>query len=295
MQTVQLLQVTDPHLFGNPSRQLYGVDTSESFRLVLAAALEDGPSPDAIVVTGDIGDDCSAGAYGQLRSALGNCGAPVYVLPGNHDDPDLMATLLADQGFQYCGRARLGGWGLVMLDTHVPGEAHGRLADTELQRLESDLRALGDAPALVCLHHPPVPVGSPWLDGVGLENGAAFLEVLDRNPQVRGVIAGHVHQEFDQQRGAVRLLAAPSTCAQFTPRTQHCVMDSRPPGYRRLTLREDGTLATRVGWLSQVVGRPREENDARRQRAAWVTDRTPTPPVPSAPRAPHRQPPDDST
>jgi Icc protein len=119
-------------------------------------------------------------------------------------------------------------------------------------------------PVLVCLHHPPVPVGSAWLDGVGLQNGAALLEVLDRNPQVRGVIAGHVHQEFDQQRGALRLLTTPSTCAQFTPRMQHCVMDQRPPGYRRLSLHEDGTLATRVGWLPEVVGKPHEENDARR-------------------------------
>jgi hypothetical protein len=41
-------------------------------------------------------------------------------------------------------------------------------------------------------------------------------------------------------------------------------MDQRPPGYRRLSLHADGTLATRVGWLPEVVGKPREENDARR-------------------------------
>jgi Icc protein len=141
MQTVQLLHVTDPHLFGVSSRELYGVDTAKTFRLVLAQALADGPSPDAIVVTGDIGDDSSAGAYGQLRDALAGCGAPVFVLPGNHDDPALMATLLDDRGVQYCGRARVGGWGLVMLDTHVPGQAHGLLVDSELTRLQADLRA----------------------------------------------------------------------------------------------------------------------------------------------------------
>jgi len=264
MQTVQLLHVTDPHLFGVSSRELYGVRTSKSFRLVLEAALRDGPRPDAIVVTGDIGDDCSAGAYGHFRAAFADCGVPVHVLPGNHDDPALMARLLDDSGFQYCGRARIGGWGLVMLDTHIPGKPQGLLQDSELTRLEADLRALGDVPVLVCLHHPPVPVGSAWLDGVGLENGTAFLAVLDRNPQVRGVIAGHVHQEFDLQRGSVRLLTTPSTCAQFTPRTPHCVMDARAPGYRRLTLHPDGTVATRVGWLAEFVGEPREENDARR-------------------------------
>ena len=63
MQTVQLLQVTDPHLFGDPATELYGVNTAESLRLTLAAALADGPAPDAVLVTGDIGDDMSATAY----------------------------------------------------------------------------------------------------------------------------------------------------------------------------------------------------------------------------------------
>lgn len=264
MQTVQLLQVTDPHLFGDPATELYGVNTAESLRLTLAAALAGGPTPDAVLVTGDIGDDMSAAAYAHFRAALSGCGAPVYCLPGNHDDPALMTQLLNDDGFQYGGRARLGGWGIVLLDTHVPGRPHGRLVHAELDRLDADLRAFHELPVLVCLHHPPVPVGSAWLDGVGLTNGAAFLEVIDRHPNVRCVLAGHVHQDFDLQRGPVRMLASPSTCAQFAPRTERCVMDRRPPGYRRLALHADGSLTTRVGWLSQLVGTPREEDAVRR-------------------------------
>jgi Icc protein len=264
MQTVQLLHVTDPHLFGDPARHLYGVNTAESLRLVLEQALGAGPPPDAVLVTGDIGDDLSAAAYARFRQALEHCGAPVFCLPGNHDDPALMAALLDERGFQYGGSARLGAWGLVMLDTHVPGKAHGLLADAELERLDAQLREFRDVPVLVCLHHPPVPVGSAWLDGVGLRNGTAFLDVIDRHEQVRVVLAGHVHQEFDVQRGAVRLLATPSTCAQFTPRTPRCVMDRRPPGYRCLSLREDGAVTTQVRWLPRLIGELRQEDAARR-------------------------------
>jgi Icc protein len=264
MQAFQLLQVTDPHLFGDTTRELYGLNTAESLRLVLAAALGTGRRRDAIVVTGDIGDDFSVAAYANFRRALAGCGAPVFCLPGNHDDPALMATLFNDGGFQYCGRARLGGWGVVLLDTHLDGHAAGRLAPQELARLDTDLRALADVPVLVCLHHVPVPVGSAWLDAVGLQNGAELLAVIDRHPQVRALLAGHVHQEFDAQRGTVRLLATPSTCAQFTPRTPGCVMDRRPPGYRWLSLYDDGTLETRVEWLPALVGEPRAEDEARR-------------------------------
>jgi Icc protein len=264
MQSVQLLQVTDPHLFGDPARELYGVNTAESLHRVLEAALAAGPAPDAVLVTGDIGDDLSADAYAQFRAALSRCGVPVFCLPGNHDAPVLMARTLDADGFQYCGRARLRSWGMLLLDTHLPGAAAGRVAPAELERLDAELRAMAGLPVLIALHHPPLPVGSAWLDGVGLQNAGQVLEVIDRHPQVRAVVAGHVHQEFAQRRGTVDYYTTPSTCAQFTPRTPRCVMDRRPPGYRWLSLHPDGSHSTRVGWLAGPVGTPRQEDEARR-------------------------------
>lgn len=264
MPVIELLHITDPHLFADESRRLYGVDTAESLRLVLAAALAEG-RPDAVLVTGDIGDDFSAGAYGHFRRRLGPIGVPVYCLPGNHDDPALMTTLLNGGGFQFCGRARLGDWGLVLLDTHLPGAPSGRLSDAELARLGADVRSFGDAPVLVALHHPPVPVGSAWLDACGLENAAATLAVLDALPTVRAVVSGHVHQVFELVRGGLHILTTPSTGAQFTPHTARCVMDRRPPGYRWLRLHPDGSLTTRVGWLPALVAEPIQEDESRRQ------------------------------
>ncbi|MFO1406222.1 MAG: 3',5'-cyclic-AMP phosphodiesterase [Steroidobacteraceae bacterium] len=264
MPAVQLLHVTDPHLFADPGRELYGVKTAESFRRVVEHALADGPRPDAVIATGDIGDDFTVAAYRRFRETLEPVGAPVYCLPGNHDDPREMAALLDDRGFQYCGRAHLGRWGLVLVDTHLPGQPHGRVSTDGLARLDEDLAACTGAPTLVCLHHPPVEVGSRWLDGVGLLNAADVLAVLDRHPHVRAVVAGHVHQAYDRDRRGVRMLTTPSTCAQFTPLTEQCVMDSRPPGYRRITLLDDGTLETRVEWLPAPVGQPRPEPKGRR-------------------------------
>jgi Icc protein len=260
--TVRLLQVTDPHLFADPTRRIYGVNTAQSFRSVLADALGGGvPPPDAILVTGDIGDDMSAGSYKAFREAIGGLGAPVLCLPGNHDAPALMAELLGSDGFQYCGSARLGAWGLVLLDTHVDDDPAGLLAASELERLESSLREFADRPVLVCLHHLPLPTGSEWLDGYGLRNAAELLSLLRRFPQVKVVLAGHVHQAFDQQYGPFRVLATPSTCAQFTPGTATCVMDLRPPGYRWLSLSPDGSIRTEVMWLQDwlVTKRPRDD------------------------------------
>jgi 3',5'-cyclic-AMP phosphodiesterase len=259
---VRLLHLTDPHLFGDESRAIYGVTTAVSFRKVLAEAFAHGtPRPAAILVTGDIADDHTAAAYANFSRALQPCGVPVFCLPGNHDEPGLMADLVDGGGYQYGGTAEFGAWGAVFIDTHVPGRPEGRVDPAELRRLGAALAAFGERPILVALHHPPLPVGSAWLDGVGLRDADTFLRVIERFPAVRVVLGGHVHQAFEQQYGRALVLATPSTCAQFTPRTERCVMDMRPPGYRWLELLPDGKVRTEVKWLRDwvVAGRPPDD------------------------------------
>jgi Icc protein len=69
---------------------------------------------------------------------------------------------------------------------------------------------------------------------------------MNRHPQIRAVIWGHVHQEFADRRGAVELLATPSTCVQFRPGIAKPEVDDRTPGYRWFDLGPDGTLETGV-------------------------------------------------
>ena len=256
---LRLLHITDPHLLGDESLEIYDVNTTLSLRQVLQQALAESPvPPDAILVTGDIADDCSREAYARLRGLLQPWGVPVLCLPGNHDSPDLMSRLLNSDGFQYCGRADFGDWTIILLDSHVPREPSGRVAESELERLQSELRATTDRPVLVCVHHLPVQVGSAWLDAVGLQNRHDLLAMLDLFPQVRAVLAGHVHQTFEATAGRVRMIATPSTCAQFTPALPTCVMDLRPPAYRWLALASDGAIRTDVRWLQgwKTTARP---------------------------------------
>jgi Icc protein len=253
MRPVHLLQLTDTHLYADPAGEAYGVNTALSLERVLEAVFAgDGPRPDAIVVTGDVSEDRSEGSYRRLRAALGNRGAPIVCVPGNHDDPRIMAGLLDSDGFHYCGRAAFAGWGLVTVDTHSPGEVGGWIPGPALERLEADLAAFRDRPVIIGMHHPPVPIGSAWLDGSSLGNARELFDVLERHPQVRSVIAGHVHQAFDELRGTVRIMTTPSTCAQFAPGSAKFAIDPRPPGYRWLTLHADGAIATEARWIASV-------------------------------------------
>jgi Icc protein len=88
------------------------------------------------------------------------------------------------------------------------------------------------------------------MDAIGLEDGEAFFAVLDRHPQVRGALWGHIHQAFDGRRGKVRLMGSPSTSVQFLPCSQDLAMDSATPGLRWLELYPDGRLETGIARLA---------------------------------------------
>lgn len=250
---LQVLHVTDPHLSSDPGERLAGVDTRASWEAVLAAAMEEGPEPDLVLVTGDIVHDGEAGSYRQVCTDLRVLGAPALLLPGNHDDNAVMAAVIADRGpVSRAGHRLLGGWLIVALDSTVPGSPGGRLEDGELDRLQRLLERHPEHPTLVSLHHQPVPVGSAWLDRIGVANGDALMTLVAGHPQVRVVLWGHVHQAFHRQRGEALLLATPSTCVQFTPNHDRFALDAQAPGWRRLTLHPDGRVSTRVGRLERL-------------------------------------------
>lgn len=248
MKSIRLIQLTDPHLYASASETLRGIETLPALERTLAHAREHEPVPDAYLVTGDLVQD-DPGGYAHFRRCFGGLGKPVLCLPGNHDEPETMRRALAGEPFRIGGVHDLGGWRIVLLDSTVAGSAGGRLAPEELGMLDEALAAAPARHALVCLHHHPVRMSSRWLDQVGLENSGELFAVIERHRQVRALVWGHVHQSFDQLRKGVRLLATPSTCAQFLPRADDFAIDDKPPAYRILRLREDGSLLTEVTWV----------------------------------------------
>jgi Icc protein len=251
--TVRVIQVTDPHLYADPSGALLGVPTQASLDAVLDLVRAEALPADAVIATGDLVHDGSTAGYARLRARLGELGCPAYALPGNHDDPAALRAAAHEPPVLSCRDVRLGRWQLVFLDSTVPGQDGGRLSDTELAALDGALDA-GAEHALVCLHHPPLPIGSDWLDGMALANADALFAVMDRRPAVRGVVFGHIHQPFEAERNGVRLLGSPSTCVQFAAVRPRFGIDPAPAGYRWLGLLPDGGIATGVRRLPLPTG-----------------------------------------
>lgn len=150
------------------------------------------------VISGDLVDDPSTGNYAALRSRLDRLAMPYAPMTGNHDERTLLAAGLplpegAQDGFvQYS--VEIPGAVLLCLDTLVPGSVAGEMCAARLDWLETQLQARPDTPAYVFMHHPPVALGLPMLDGIRLRNGAELLDLLAQFPMVRHIFAGHVHR-----------------------------------------------------------------------------------------------------
>ncbi len=247
---MRILHLTDPHLFADKMGTLRGVQTSVSLKRVLKAYHQHSWEADMVVCTGDIVQDDSAKAYNRFRKKLKKLELPVVCVPGNHDVRSLMREMLAEPPFSYCPDLRDGNWLLTCVDSCVDGRAGGRIGTRELERFNATVAATDAEHVIVFLHHPPVVMGSAWLDSVGLEDAAEFMGAVGLQPKVRTVVFGHVHQEYDRMHGAVRVLGTPSTCRQFKPGSAEFDVDDRPPAYRRISLLPDGSVETCLVWVT---------------------------------------------
>lgn len=249
-----ILQLTDLHLFADKEAQLKGICPWRSLARVLAAARGSGIAFDHVVLTGDLTHDGQERTYEHLREALGDWADSAWLLPGNHDDRSLVVRRSAADGRAIQSRPTndrvtfsfaAGAWRVIGLDTLIPGELRGEIGREQLAWLAAELAQHSTSPTLIFMHHPPVEVGSAWLDRIGLTDRAAFGALVESSPQVKLICCGHIHQEFESRLGTATALAAPSTSVQFRPGTEALECDELPPGFRIVTLAGE-TFATRV-------------------------------------------------
>ncbi|MEO1247696.1 MAG: metallophosphoesterase [Pseudomonadota bacterium] len=234
-------------MFADREATLRGRTTWETLAAVIEHYRQRRWRADLVYLTGDLAQDESRGAYRNLRAAIDPLTLPVELVPGNHDDPAFIREELADYG--YCSVRRETGWNLIGLNSHQPGVVGGRLGAAELDRLDAVLETDKNRPAAVFLHHPPVQLGSQWLDRIGLEDGDELRGRARNHANLRLLVFGHAHQAFDRSDGSLRILGTPSTGRQFSPGSTEFELDDRPPAYRRLEFGADGSFSTELIWI----------------------------------------------
>src|SRR5919202_4998520 len=143
-----LAHLSDPHIGGDWA----DADSVAGLAAAVASLRALQQRPDAVVVSGDLADHATDSEYEQVRELLAPLEAPLYVLPGNHDDRRALRRHFGVPGadgepVQYA--PDLGPLRLVVLDSKRAGEERGELDADRLAWLEAALAAAPDTPTLL--------------------------------------------------------------------------------------------------------------------------------------------------
>jgi 3',5'-cyclic-AMP phosphodiesterase len=215
-----IAQISDLHFLPRGTLAFGRVDVAGCLERAIDHLNALAPAADAVLITGDLTSDGDAAVWAELTGVLGRLEAPIYQVPGNHDDRELMRAAFADRGLfpaagPLCFDVDLGPVRLIGLDSLIAGDPAGRLGPEQLAWLDARLVKAPEKPALVALHHPPFRTGIDHMDAMMLADGDALAAVIARHPQVERVLCGHVHRSV-QCRFAGAL-------AQIAPGTAHAV------------------------------------------------------------------------
>lgn len=234
-----LAQLSDTHLLADPDARLWNHNTTRS----LAAVVEALPlGVDVMVVTGDVTEDGTPEAYQRVLALTERRAKQRYFVAGNHDDPEVIRAVLGPapplRMIRIAER-----WTMALVDSQWVGHEEGRIADTTLSQLRTELARAGTH-VVVCVHHPPISTCENA--ACGLTDSHALLEVIHRSP-VRLVLSGHVHQHFDTTRDGVRFIGAPSTFRQLRHGGDpHYTDTGEPPAAQLLDLLDNGGVSCQV-------------------------------------------------
>jgi 3',5'-cyclic-AMP phosphodiesterase len=240
-----IVQVTDLHLVPEGARLADGIDPVPPLLAALDAVAAAGADVAALLVTGDLVDAGDAASYRRLRGIMAGVAVPVLYAAGNHDDrAALREHLLGEPGSTapLDHVAWLGGTRVVVLDSTVPGRAHGELTPDQLAWLADELAEPAPDGTVLALHHPPLPTPSRLLGGIALRDPAALREVL-AGSDVRVVLCGHTHVTSAGTLGGIPVwVGAPTSTTWYglTPAGGESMVSA--PSVSRIDLFPDGEL-----------------------------------------------------
>ena len=196
-----LVQITDTHIL-QPGELLYGkTDTAAHLTKVVGEINRMKPVPDLVIITGDLVEGSHDAAYPHFIELTKPLDMPVFVIPGNHDDPGKMIDVFSGTGYfpalhpscQYAVDdfpVRILGLNSHQRGSELPGYEELRLSWLREQLGRSE------KPTLIAIHHPPMKTGIEFMDMGGTAWFQGLKSVLNDHPQVKLVICGHCHSDL---------------------------------------------------------------------------------------------------
>ena len=235
-----IAQISDVHIRDHLGMFGELVDTSKTLEKAIKLLNALDPQPDVVLATGDLTDDGTKEQYSQFLEIIAPLNAPLLPLPGNHDDYSefinaFSSTLPDEIPKNHCSYVidnfpvRL-----IALDTSLPGQHDALFSEDHELWLSQVLAQEKDKPTLIFTHFPPFETGINFMDISGLKSADRLEKIIRNNPQVKLVVAGHVHRPIQTSFASTMISVCPSTGNQLkldlNPKNGSAV--DEPPGFQ---------------------------------------------------------------
>ena len=208
-------QISDTHILPPTSELPAAQLRADCLERCVAAVNRE--SPDAVILTGDTVQHGQPDEYALLRELLAPLQAPLFMVPGNRDDNEVMRRAFADASFLPDSGPFLHyaiedfDTRLVALDSTLTGARKGHFCEQRQAWLEATLAEQPDKPTLLFIHHPPFDVGDHFVGGYRKpEERDALASIVQRHEQVVGLLCGHVHWPVSREWAGTQARIMPS-------------------------------------------------------------------------------------
>lgn len=252
---MKIIHLTDPHLVP-AGRKLYGLNPQERLSAAIADINAHHGDADFALITGDLAHKGEAAAYSALGECLLSLRIPCHLLLGNHDSRTEFCAAFPEReldgdGFvQFSVDTPVGRF--LFLDTNQPGTHAGWYCEQRLAWLDAALAAApGDV--FIGMHHPPLSLGLPAMDEIGLIQQREFAEVVTRHQNVRHVFFGHVHRPVHGAWRGISLSTQRALNHQvgpcFKPTPGQIPGSHEPPAYAVVLVTSDSIVIHDIDFL----------------------------------------------
>jgi Icc protein len=258
------IQITDHHLMESEGQIREGFVPGHALRMVMKHIAENvADKADFIMSTGDLVEPPTEAAYEcaiqllGLRSSASLPGPqhanveglhdyPMYFLPGNHDDRELLTRCLFPDSKPidlYNFTFEHKGIQFVFMDWGPESKAVF-LRETRnflYQALQSEL------PSVIVCHQHVKPIGSRWLDSFIADEIDEFWELITQpgmQEKILGILCGHAHVTYQEEYKGIQILGLRSTAYPFAI-TEAPLLLLAPPHYRFVSI-QNNVLTSRI-------------------------------------------------
>jgi len=193
--TLQFVVLSDLHVVPEGELSL-SHDTGTRFERGVEILTERYRNADFCILAGDLADRGEVAAYQRLHEIINRIPIPVHLTLGNHDDRAAFLSVFGTGCLAETGKVDKSvdakGYRIILLDSSEPERVDGVLSAIQIAWLRARLSEAMDRPVIVVLHHNANALHIES-DDIRILDATPLIEALKTHPDIRQVIAGHVH------------------------------------------------------------------------------------------------------